>query len=320
MDKRKQIRELALENSNLILLIVMIVVGALLSQHFFTWDNMMNLLGRVSINGLVAIGFTMTLLAGGFDLSVGASLSLAAVFTVGIENSSGNAALAMVVALLAGLALGSLNGSLMVLTRGGTGEAFLITLATSLIGTSLALRYCNGYDLYGVHAAWYKFLGNGTILTIPVSSLIWIFFLVAVQIFIKKTSVGRKLLLAGANRRASYLAGINVKGLMIFAFAFAGFMAAIAGIIMSARTTAASPRSGTGADFDAAIASIIGGNSLLGGKGGMAQVFIGTMTYGMISNILNLIGIPSVMQHIVKGLILLLAIVLDNFKWRKWRQ
>jgi len=312
----KRIGEWSRDNTNLILLIVMVLVGALMSSNFFIWSNLMNLLRRITVNGVMAIGFTMTLLVGGFDLSIGSTLSLCAVLCVGFENNHGSAAFAMLVALAAGCGMGLLNGFLMKLTRGGSGEAFLITLATSMVAGSLATTYCKGFDLYGVHAAWYQAIGQKSISGFPICAIIWIVLLVAFQIIIKKTTFGRKLLLCGANKESAYLSGVDVGAMKIIAFTIAGAMAALAAIIMTSRTTGASPNSGSGGDFDAAIASIIGGNSLVGGHGGMVQVLIGTVIYGLITNILNLVGVESVVQYIVKGCVLLLAICLDNLKKR----
>ena len=314
--KWKRLGGWARDNTNLLMLIALIIAGAALSENFFTWTNLMNLFRRVSVNGVMAVGFTMTLLVGGFDLSISGTLSMCAVLCVGIEKSSGSAALAMAVALAAGLAMGALNGSLMMLTRGGSGEAFLITLATGMVGTAIALTYCSGMDIYGVEAPWYKAIGQGNIATFPIATIIWIVIMVIAQVLIKKTKFGRQMLLSGANKKSAFLAGADVNWMKFFGFAAAGLLAAVAAIIMTSRTTAASPYSGTGADFDAAVASIVGGNSLVGGKGGMVQVFIGVLIYGLITNILNLIGVDSVVQYIVKGGILLLAICLDKLNRR----
>jgi ribose transport system permease protein len=304
------------DNTNLLLLIALIIAGALLSENFFSWSNLMNLMRRISVNGVMAIGFTMTLLVGGFDLSIGATLSMCAVLCVGVEKSSGSAALGMTVALSAGLAMGAFNGVLMMVTRGGSGEAFLITLATGMVGTAIALTYCSGLDIYGVNADWYKAIGQGNVATFPIAAIIWIILMVIMQVIIKKTQFGRRLILSGANKKSAFLVGIDVNAMKLIGFTIAGLMAAVAAIIMTSRTTAASPYSGNGADFDAAIASIVGGNSLVGGKGGMVQVLIGVMIYGLITNILNLTGVDSVVQYIVKGAVLLLAICLDKLKRR----
>ena len=314
--KWKRVGGWARDNTNLLLLIALIIAGAILSENFFTWSNLMNLMRRVSVNGVMAVGFTLTLLVGGFDLSIGATLSMCAVLCVGLEKTTGSAAIGMAVAIAAGIAMGAFNGGLMMLTRGGSGEAFLITLATSMVGTAIALTYCSGLDIYGVNAPWYKAIGQGNVATFPIAAIIWIVIMIIMQVIIKKTKFGRQMLLSGANKKSAYLAGVDVNWMKFIGFTLAGFMAAIAAIIMTSRTTAASPYSGNGADFDAAIASIVGGNSLVGGKGGMVQVLIGVLIYGLITNILNLIGVDSVVQYIVKGGILLLAICFDKLKRR----
>lgn len=309
------------DNINLVFLIVMVLVGCLASENFFRWDNLMNLFRRITVNGIMAVGFTMTLLVGGFDLSIGSIMSLCAVLLIGVGNTTQNFPLALLVCVAAGLAMGLVNGLLMKLTRGGSGEAFLITLATGMVAASLAKHYCNGSELYykfrsGVGAGVFEKIGQGSVLTIPICSLIWIAIMILFQIIIKKTQLGRNILLTGANKNSAYLSGVNVGALKVMAFAIAGLMSAFAAVIMASRTTGASPNSGAGGDFDAAIASIIGGNSLVGGKGGMVQVLIGAIIYGLITNILNLMGVASVVQYIVKGGVLLLAICLDNLKKR----
>jgi ribose/xylose/arabinose/galactoside ABC-type transport system permease subunit len=316
MDLRKKMLSWFRDNTNLLILLVMIAAGSVMTEHFFTLDNIMNLFSRVSINGIMAIGFTLTFLVGGFDLSIGSTLSLAAVLCIGIEKKTGLPAIGFLAALAAGAGMGLLNGILMKITRGEAGEAFLITLGTSLVGTSLALTYCNGLDIYGTAASWYKLLGQGRIGRLPVATCCWFVIMIIVQIVIKRTVAGRHMLLTGANKHAAFLSGVNVGRIKIIAFTLAGILAAVAAIIMAARTTAASPRSGSGADFDAAIATIIGGNSLIDGKGGMIQVFIGVLIYGLITNILNLMGVESHVQYIVKGAILLFAICLDKLKKR----
>jgi ribose/xylose/arabinose/galactoside ABC-type transport system permease subunit len=304
------------DNTNLLILLAMIIAGAVMTENFFSWGNILNLFNRVSINGIMAVGFTIVFIVGGFDLSIGATLSLAGILCIGVEKASGSTAIGMLAAIGAGAGMGLLNGFLMRLTRGEAGEAFLITLGTSLVGTSLALTFCNGHDLYGNSAPWYKLLGQGRILGLPAASLLWIGIMIVSQIIIKRTVFGKQMFLCGANKQAAFLAGVNIGRMKVIAFTAAGILAAVAGIVMTARTTAASPRSGTGADFDAAIATIIGGNSLIDGKGGMVQVFIGVLIYGLITNILNLMGVDSTVQYIVKGAVLLLAICLDKLKRR----
>ena len=140
--------------------------------------------------------------------------------------------------------------------------------------------------------------------------------MIILQIVIKKTTFGRKMLLTGANKNSAFLAGINVGKIKVIAYAIAGMCCGVAAVVYSARFNSANDAAGVGGDFNGAVCSIIGGNALYGGHGGMVQVFIGTVTFGLITNILQLLGISTAVQYIVQGAILLLAINLDHLKKR----
>ena len=292
----------------------MIIVGALTSDNFFSMDNILNVLRRITVNGMLAVACTMTLLVGGFDLSIGHVMALSAVLCIGFEKSTGSGAVGIVVALAAGLVLGLVNGLLMKLTRGGSGEGFMITLATGMMAQALAKWYCAGSEIIRIDLPaeidWFKQLGQGNLLGFPICTLIWITVMVILQIVIKKTTFGRQMLLTGANKKSAFLAGINVNRVKVIAYTVAGFCCGIAAVIYAARFTSASDGAGVGGDFNGAVCSIIGGNA------GMVQVFIGTVTFGLISNILQLFGLSTAVQYIVQGAILLLAINLDNLKKR----
>lgn len=307
-------------NTNLLLMFALIIVGALTSENFFSIDNLFNVLRRITVNGMLAVACTMTLLVGGFDLSIGHTMALSAVLCIGFEKSTGNAVVGIIMALCAGLTMGLVNGLLMKLTRGGSGEGFMITLATGMMAQALAKWYCGGSEIIRVDIPteldWFKALGQGDLLGFPICALIWIAVMVILQIVIKKTTFGRKMLLTGANKKAAFLSGVDVGAVKVISYVVAGFCCGIAAIIYAARFTSASDGAGVGGDFNGAICSIIGGNALYGGHGGMVQVFIGTVTFGLISNILQLLGLSTAVQYIVQGLILLLAINLDNLKKR----
>ncbi len=307
-------------NTNLLLMIALVIVGALTTENFFSIDNILNVLRRITVNGMLAVACTMTLLVGGFDLSIGHVMALSAVLCIGFEKSTGNGLVGIVMALSAGLAMGLLNGILMKVTRGGSGEGFMITLATGMMAQALAKWYCGGSEIIRleipVENDWFKRLGQGNLLGFPICTLIWIAVMVILQIVIKKTTFGRKMLLTGANKKSAFLAGIDVNSVKVIAYTVAGLCCGIAAVIYAARFNSASDGAGVGGDFNGAVCSIIGGNALYGGHGGMVQVFIGTVTFGLISNILQLLGLSTAAQFIVQGAILLLAINLDNLKKR----
>ena len=182
-------------NTNLLLMFALIIVGALTSDNFFSMDNILNVLRRITVNGMLAVACTMTLLVGGFDLSIGHVMALSAVLCIGFEKSTGSGAVGIVVALAAGLVLGLINGLLMKLTRGGSGEGFMITLATGMMAQALAKWYCAGSEIIRIDLPaeidWFKQLGQGNLLGFPICTLIWIAVMVILQIVIKKTTFGR---------------------------------------------------------------------------------------------------------------------------------
>lgn len=214
-------------NTNLLLMFALIIVGALTSDNFFSMDNILNVLRRITVNGMLAVACTMTLLVGGFDLSIGHVMALSAVLCIGFEKSTGSGAVGIVVALAAGLVLGLINGLLMKLTRGGSGEGFMITLATGMMAQALAKWYCAGSEIIRIDLPaeidWFKQLGQGNLLGFPICTLIWIAVMVILQIVIKKTTFGRQMLLTGANKKSAFLAGINVNRVKVIAYTVAGF-------------------------------------------------------------------------------------------------
>lgn len=312
--------DLIKNNTNLLLMFALIIVGAATSKNFFSGSNMANVLRQVTVNGMLAVACTMTLLVNGFDLSIGHNMALCAVLCIGFEKSTGSGGIAIAIALCTGALMGLVNGILMKITRGGSGEGFMITLATGMMAQALAKWYCNGSEIIRMSIPedqdWFRQLGQGSLWGFPICALIWIAIMVILQIIIKKTTFGRKMLLTGANKKAAYLAGVNVGGMKIIAYTVAGLVCGIAAVLYAARFNSASDGAGVGGDFNGAVISIIGGNALYGGHGGMVQVFIGAITFGLITNILQLLGIPTAVQYIIQGAILLLAINLDKLKKR----
>ena len=312
--------DLVKNNTNLLLMFALIIVGAATSKNFFSGSNMANVLRQVTVNGMLAVACTMTLLVNGFDLSIGHNMALCAVLCIGFEKSTGSGGIAIAIALGTGALMGLINGILMKITRGGSGEGFMITLATGMMAQALAKWYCNGSEIIRMSIPeeqdWFRQLGQGSVWGFPICALIWIGIMVILQIIIKKTTFGRKMLLTGANKKAAYLAGVNVGGMKIIAYTVAGLVCGIAAVLYAARFNSASDGAGVGGDFNGAVISIIGGNALYGGHGGMVQVFIGAITFGLITNILQLLGVPTAVQYIIQGAILLLAINLDKLKKR----
>lgn len=312
----KNVRDWALNNTSMVLLLLMVVLGSVLSKDFLTLDNILNLFRRVTINGVLAIGAGLVIMVDSFDLSRSGVVSLCAVLLLGLQNQIGMP-MAIVVAMGVGAAFGALNGFLILLTRGAVSEGFLITLGTQLLASGIALTYSKGYDICGVNDDWYLAIGQGSTLGIPNAVILWIALLVLFQILLKKTAWGRSLIIVGGNKHAAYLSGINVRKLKMIACILSGMASAVGAILITSRLTAANYTSGAGTDFDATIACLIGGVTTVGGKGGMVQIFVGVMIYGLITNICNLMGISSEVQLIIKGVVLAVAMIMNAMKERR---
>ena len=302
------------ENINLFILLLMILIGTCASQQFLTSQNILNFIRQISINGIMAAGVTFVLLAGGFDLSIGSILGVCGCLAIGLQGSGVPLWAALVCSILAGCLLGLLNGILLKVTRGGLSETFLITLGTSLVAQYIALTYTKGNNLYSQRGTAFSFIGQGNVAGIPFATILMILIMIILQFILVKTRYGRMIFLTGGNKETAFLSGVPVLLVKITTFMIAGACAATAGIVTASRTTSASYTMGNGADFDACIAALIGGNILGGGKGGMVQTLIGVCIFGLITNILNLSGVNSVLQMVIKGLVLLLAVALDGLK------
>ena len=311
---KKSVR-LFLENLNWVLLILLVLFGALFTENFFSWNNISNVLKQVSINGVLAAGFTIVILADGFDLSIGSIISICAVVAVGTLNSTKSTALAVVVSILIGLAFGIFNGLLIRIIKGNNSDSFLTTLGTMLIASSCAYTYSGGFNIYcdnGIKS--YRAIGKGVAFGIPVLVLIMFLVMIILEFILQKTTLGRKIKLSGSNRVAVYMSGINAHNIKIFSFAVTGLCAGIAAVMLTARTGVASPSTGYGYEVDAATAAIIGGNREGGIRGSIIKTLTGVLILGLLTNIMNIMNISTVVQTIFKGTILLITLYTNRLK------
>jgi len=296
-------------NISIIVFMFLLLLGTLLSDNFLTSKNLLNVFRQASIIGIIAAGFTFVRVSGGMDLSLGSTVSLCAVLAMGTLRDTGNQVFpAIIVALLAGAGMGLLNGLLLKFIRGDVSDTYLITLGTALIGSGLAYTYSGGYNIYPKGESAYRIFGIGSVAGFPMPAVILILVLLILQFVLKKTTFGRKVQMIGGNREACYMTGINVHNIRTYTFMIAGICAAIAAIVLTARTNAAAPTSGTGYEFDAIIATIVGGNTADGLRSGMLLTLAGILIFSVITNIMNLMNVDTVLQTILKGIILALAL------------
>lgn len=293
-------------------LFLIIVIITLLNPGFLSMNNILNVLRQVSINALIAFGMTFVILTGGIDLSVGSILALTGAVTAGMMASGVDPILAMFVGLLLGALLGAFNG---IIIAKGKVAPFIATLATMTIYRGLTLVYTEGRPVSGIgDGGAFQMLGRGYFLGIPIPVVTMIISFLILYFILKKTTFGRRVYAVGGNEEASILSGINADRIKIYVYSLIGFLSAFAALILTSRLNSAQPTAGQMFELDAIAAVVLGGTSLTGGRGWIVGTLIGALIIGVLNNGLNLIGVSSFFQQVVKGAVILLAVLLDRKK------
>ncbi|PSL34333.1 ribose ABC transporter membrane protein [Planomicrobium soli] len=293
-------------------LIVIIAIITILNPGFLAISNLMNVLRQVSINALIAFGMTFVILTGGIDLSVGSILALTGALTAGMMASGVDPILAMLVGLLLGAVLGAING---IIIAKGKVAPFIATLATMTIYRGLTLVYTEGRPVSGLgDSVPFQMLGKGYLFGIPVPVVTMLISFGILYFILKKTTFGRRVYAVGGNEEASILSGINTTRIKIYVYSLVGLLSALAAIILTSRLNSAQPTAGQMFELDAIAAVVLGGTSLTGGRGWIVGTLIGALIIGVLNNGLNLIGVSSFFQQVVKGAVILLAVLLDRKK------
>lgn len=293
-------------------LIIFSVIISLLNDRFLTISNILNILRQTSINSIIAAGMTFVILTGGIDLSIGSTLALTGAIGAYLISSGVHPAVAVIVALIAGLIIGMLNG---VIISKGKVQPFIVTLATMTILRGATMVFTNGrpistgYDAYG---ELFNKIGAGYIFGIPNPVIIMVIIFILSYIILRNTTIGRYVFAVGGNEDATKLSGINVDKVKIFVYGINGMLAALAGIIITSRLSSAQPTAGSGYELDAIAAVVLGGTSLAGGFGSILGTVVGALIIGILNNSLNLMNVTSYYQLLLKGLVILLAVLLDR--------
>ncbi|MEH7118135.1 ribose ABC transporter permease RbsC [Neobacillus vireti] len=293
-------------------LLILFVIVSVLNPSFLEPLNILNLLRQVAINALIAFGMTFVILTGGIDLSVGAILALASALTAGIIVSGVDPILAIIIGCLLGGIMGTVNGLL--ITKGKMAP-FIATLATMTVFRGLTLVYTKGNPITGLGDNYlFQLFGRGYFLGIPVPAITMIIMFVLLYIILHKTPFGRKTYAIGGNERAAIISGIKVQSVKVMIYGLSGLLSALAGAILTSRLNSAQPTAGTSYELDAIAAVVLGGTSLSGGKGRIFGTLIGALIIGTLNNGLNLLGVSSFYQMVVKGIVIAIAVLLDRKK------
>mgnify|MGYP004627351551 FL=1 len=309
------IRRFVIDNITLFILLGIILIGAIFTDSFFTRGNVLNVLRQVSLNGVLAAGFTMVLLADGFDLSMGAIVSACGVVAVGMLNSTRSPVVAVFSALVLGAVFGLCNGFLIRLIKGDGSDSYLVTLGTSLLATGVAYTYSGGYIMYPASdLTQLKQLAKGSVFGVPNLVIIMLVVMLVLQFVLKRTQFGRSFYMVGSNKVAAYYSGINTHRIKTMSFVISGLCAGLGALMMVFRAGGGGPASGTGYEFNAAIATIIGGNREGRASTSMVKTLIGVLIFGLVSNIMNLMNCESTLQKVIQGVILFIALFSDSFR------
>lgn len=289
--------------------IVICIMLSIATPYFFTAQNIIIVLRQVSINGILAIGVTFVIIAGGIDLSLGSVLALTGVVAAGFAHP-GTYALVVPVMLgiLTGVIIGAINGLTITL---GKVAPFIVTLGMMTIARGLALVWSDGRPVTNLSPA-FNYIGGGDLLHIPVPILLFVLVIIVSAVILNYTRIGRYIYAVGGNENAARASGIRVSGVKLFAYIMCSGLAGLAGIILASRITTGQPNAGIAYELDAIAAVVIGGTSLLGGRGSIAGTVIGVLIIGVINNGLDLLNVTSYYQQIIKGIIIIGAVLLDR--------
>ncbi len=309
---------------SLIALLLLCIVLSILTDKFFTVENGLNVLRQVAVNTCIATGMTLIVLTAGIDLSVGSVLALcgaltAGLFKNGLEFASADLYVDFTVlgAILGGLLLGALLGWFngFTVTKFNV-PPFVATLAMLTIARGFTMLYTKGHPISNLGKD-FAFIGAGSFIGIPVP--VWIALVVVLTaVFItQKTKLGRYIYAIGGNEQAAKLSGINIKKVKMNVYAMAGALAALGGIIVTARLDSAQPNAGVSYELDAIAAVVIGGTSLSGGKGSVWGTVMGAIIIGVLNNGLVLLNVSPFWQQVVKGGVILLAVIIDKIGEKK---
>ncbi|WP_152267953.1 ABC transporter permease [Agriterribacter humi] len=289
--------------------IVICIMLSIATPYFFTAQNIIIVLRQVSINGILAIGVTFVIIAGGIDLSLGSVLAATGVVAASFAHP-GTYALVVPVMLgiLTGVIIGAINGLTITL---GKVAPFIVTLGMMTIARGLALVWSDGRPVTNLSPA-FNYIGGGDLLHIPVPILLFVLVIIVSAVILNYTRIGRYIYAVGGNENAARASGIRVSGVKLFAYIMCSGLAGLAGIVLASRITTGQPNAGIAYELDAIAAVVIGGTSLLGGRGSIAGTVIGVLIIGVINNGLDLLNVTSYYQQIIKGIIIIGAVLLDR--------
>jgi ribose transport system permease protein len=299
---------------------VLVVVTSVLEPKFLTGENLDNIIRQFGTLIFAALGMTFVIMAGFLDLSIGGIISLVAVVTVTLIDTVGQGP-AILIGLAVGLGCGLLNSALIITSGALTqAESLFITYGMSLVYSAVALMYVQGVTQFLTYSktdiSLFNAMNSGGVGVLSVSAMLFLVCLAVLYVIEKRTYAGRAVVLTGGNKVAARLAGIPISRSIVMIYAISGLLSAIGAVVLVSRVTLADPTMGTPYMTQAILAVVVGGTALIGGRGSVVWTVFGTLLLILLNNCLNLLGVSSYVQFMLRGVILILAIWLDTAKQR----
>jgi ribose transport system permease protein len=290
--------------------LIICAVMTILSPVFLTLTNIRNVVRQSSIFGVMAIGMTFVILTGGIDLSVGSILAVAGAIAAGMLKGGAGMLPVVALALVIGIGCGLANGLIITI---GRIAPFVVTLGMMSIARSLTLIYTKGYPISGFSGP-FRFIGGGDVASIPFPIIVFALTVVVAWLILTQTRLGRYTYAIGGNEETVKLSGIDSNRYKVIVYVISGITAAMSALILTSRLNSAEPVAGQGYELDVIASVVIGGTSLSGGTGSVWGTLIGALLIGVINNGMNLLGISPYFQLLVKGLIIIGAVLLDRLR------
>lgn len=310
--KKDRILSILRTNKPFIVLAILLVFMSFASPYFLKLDNLKTVLLQTSMNAVLAMGISFTILIGGIDLSIGSVLAFSSALGATMLGKGWPLIPSLILVLLIGTTLGLLNG---ILVSFGRLQPFIATLATMSLwrGFTLVLTQARPISVREAPAfGAFRKIGSGSFLGLPIPVWIMLLVFLLAYVILRHRSIGRYIYAVGSSEEASLYSGINTHKVKLFAFAASGLLAALAGIIGTSRLSSATPTAGESYEMDAIAAAVLGGVSMAGGIGNVRGIAVGALIIGIVSNALNLLNIGSYYQGVAKGVVILIAVLLDR--------
>ena len=307
MKQKKSVKSLISEYFIFVIFIALVIVLTCLKPSFIQPSNLVNILKQASINGILSFGMMFVIIAGGFDMSVGSTVAFTGIVAALLGQGQYPLIVPLAVAMLSGLAVGIING---VGVSIGDLPPFIMTLGTMTAVRGLALLLCNGKPVTGISQE-YRAVAAQSFFGVPMLAIFLVIVIAICSFVLAKTVYGRRVYACGGNLQAARVSGINTTMVRISTFAIAGLLAGLCGFLMTSRVTIGQPTAADSYEMDAITACVVGGVSMSGGVGKPWGVVVGCLLITVIANGLDIMGVSSHWQKIVKGAIIVLAVLID---------